>query len=60
MKEVAHPETTDKQSAVTTEATQCDSRSDIASVPTSSPSKTTEIRTGRNKKTTEHYQAGFN
>ena len=61
VKEVVHPQTTDKQSAVTTEDTQYDSRSEIASVPTSSPSKTTEIRrSGRNKKTTKHYQAGFN
>ena len=61
VKEVVHPQTTDKQSAVTTEDIQCDSRSDRASVPTNSPSKTTEIRRrGRNKKTTEHYQAGFN
>ena len=61
VKEVVHPQTTDKQSTVTIEATQSDSGSDIASVPTSSPSKTTEIRrSGRNKKTTEHYQAGFN
>ena len=52
VKEVAHPQTTDKQSAVTTEDTQYDSRSEIASVPTSSPSKTTEIRkSGRNMKT---------
>ena len=54
VKEVVHPQTTDKPSAITTEDTQYDSRSEIASVPTSSPSKTTEIRSGRNKKTTEH------